>query len=630
MQKPAQSSIDDIDYKSFFDRTTEGIYRTTLNGKLIFANTALAHMAGYTSPEEMMGHINHTEQFYVRPQSRIDFLNHINDYGVIHNFEAQVYRKDRSKIWICENAWKVNDAKGKLLFFEGTVQDITDRKRLATEHEKRLRETIARKAAERAEKRFRTVFEQSPFSMQIFDKHGVTQNVNKAWVRLWRIPKNSVIGKYNVLEDVQLKKHKILSYIEKAFKGSYSEIPAIQYDVTKTIPNLNVKSKPWVKATIFPIKDAKDKVEHVVIMHEDITESKEAEDALHYQKSVLEAQKESSPDGIVIVSPEGKIITHNKRFVDIWGFPKKVLSSQLDQAALDLAKDQVDDPYKFIQRVTSVYRNQKRSHDKLIFKDGRVFDRHGSPIKGPDGTYKGYIWFFRDITAEATMEKRKDDFISIASHELKTPLTSIKAFAQLIDRHLSDKKDLKGAEYIKKMSRQLSRLTTLIDDLLDVSKIQSGKLILDRKKIPIKRIVKDTIEEISPTIKTHTITVTGNTKAYVYVDEFRISQVITNFLTNAEKYSPHSKDIILHMENDDKNAIVSIQDFGIGIHNKNVNRIFERFYRVESRHQNSHPGLGLGLYISAEIIKRHKGKVWVKSKKGAGSTFYFSLPLIME
>lgn len=631
MQKSHKNNISHIDYKSFFDRTTEGIYRTTLKGKLIFANRALARIAGYSSPEEMTGRIQHTKQFYVNPQSRLDFLERINDHGVIHNFEAQVYRKDKTKIWISENAWKVFDTKGKLLFFEGTVQDITDRKRYAGEHEKRLHEMIARKAAEKAEKRFRTIFEQTPFSMQIFDKYGMTKTVNHAWEKLWGIPKKMVVNQYNVLHDPQLKETGSISYIKQAFKGKYAEIPAIQYDVQRTISSIRPSQIPWVKAYIFPIKDENNEIEQVVLMHQDITESKTAENELQYQKSVLEAQMEVSPDGIIVISPEGTIISCNKRFQEMWELPKKVFASRSDKIALDSAKDLLKDPTKFMQRVLSVYRRPRKSHDKLYLKDGRVLDRHGAPIRGADSSYKGYVWFLRDITHEVQLEKRKDDFISIASHELKTPLTSIKAFTQLTERYLRAQNDSKGIEYVSKMSRQLMRLTTLVDDLLDVSRMQSGKLVLDRKKVHIKKIVKDTLTEISPTIKTHTITIQGNTNACVYADEFRISQVITNFLTNAEKYAPKSEKIIVEMSSDTENVCVSVQDFGMGISDKkNLNKIFERFYRLESRSKHSSPGLGLGLYISSEIIKRHKGKIGVKSKLGKGSTFYFSLPILKD
>jgi PAS domain S-box-containing protein len=232
-----------------------------------------------------------------------------------------------------------------------------------------------------------------------------------------------------------------------------------------------------------------------------------------------------------------------------------------------------------------------------------------------------------NIHLQKANESKKDEFISIASHELKTPLTTIKAFFQLTKREISASKPLNV--FMEKAERQMDRLERLISDLLDVSKINAGKMTYNQEEFHFGNALADVIESVQQTTRTHTIEFDGNCSAKYYGDQHRIEQVVINLLSNAVKYSPEGNRIIVKCEVEDNHIIVSVQDFGIGIEEENLKDLFNRFYRVEntaSRFQ----GLGLGLFISAEIIKRHGGSFWIESKVGEGSTFYFLLPLAGE
>ena len=221
-------------------------------------------------------------------------------------------------------------------------------------------------------------------------------------------------------------------------------------------------------------------------------------------------------------------------------------------------------------------------------------------------------------------EKKKDEFISIASHELKTPLTTTKAYIQLSQKVASP--ESRGYKLITKAEDQLSRLEKLISDLLDVSKIQAGKLIYDKEAFSFDKLLIETVGSIQLTSSSHKIVIEKLDKVQFSGDKLRIEQVLNNFLSNAIKYSPDAKKVIVRSEVSNDNIIVSVQDFGIGIDPIHVVGIFDRFYRVDNtaiRYQ----GLGLGLYISSEIIKRHGGSFWIESVLGEGSSFYFLLPL---
>lgn len=233
----------------------------------------------------------------------------------------------------------------------------------------------------------------------------------------------------------------------------------------------------------------------------------------------------------------------------------------------------------------------------------------------------------KDITEQKKLEKEKDEFIGIATHELKTPVTSVKAYTQILYRKFISDGDQKTAEVLYKMDTQINKLSELINDLLDVTKIQEGKLKLKESYFDFNELVREVVDEMQPTTEIHKIIVNlGKTKS-VFGDRDRIGQVITNLISNAIKYTPKAGKITIKSIIKSGNMILSVKDSGVGISKENKNRIFERLFRGFEKEKETYPGLGLGLYISKEIIERHGGRIWVDSKPGKGSKFYFSLLL---
>ena len=203
----------------------------------------------------------------------------------------------------------------------------------------------------------------------------------------------------------------------------------------------------------------------------------------------------------------------------------------------------------------------------------------------------------------------------------------MKIFIELLSRQI-DLTDLDEAKHlIERIHDQTNQLVELTNDLLDVSRIETGKLRLHKESFPLKAVVEETIEALVTSTRTHTFRLQVESDVLVKADRYRIFQVLINFLTNAIKYSPDNTEIVVRIEEKPKEVIVSVQDFGMGISKEQQKKIFKKLYQVIDKTSKTYPGLGLGLYISKEIIQRHNGKIWVKSEKGMGSTFYFSLPL---
>lgn len=232
---------------------------------------------------------------------------------------------------------------------------------------------------------------------------------------------------------------------------------------------------------------------------------------------------------------------------------------------------------------------------------------------------------FQDITEQKKLEKQKDEFISIASHELKTPLTTIKSFNEILKMQFG--KEEKPRYYLSKMHTEIDRLTGLVNELLDVSKIQSGSLTLRKEIVDIDKFIEEVIEDIQTTTSTHKIINKSRVEIKSLIDRHRIYQVLINLISNAIKYSPKADKIIISAKLKDKEIIFSVKDFGIGITKRDKKKVFDPFFQAITTIRQSHSGLGLGLHIAKEIVTRHSGTISVYSRKGIGSTFRFSLPI---
>lgn len=231
-----------------------------------------------------------------------------------------------------------------------------------------------------------------------------------------------------------------------------------------------------------------------------------------------------------------------------------------------------------------------------------------------------------EIEFRKEAERKKDEFISIASHELKTPMTSVKGYLQLLERSLA-KKDLELTETrLHKVQNQVEKLHILISDLLDMSKIDSGKLKLNRKKFNFDTLLNHVVDVMQHNNLHVKLIRKGNSDIEIFADEMRIEQVIVNFISNAIKYAPDADEIHITTELRNGQLYFSVTDFGIGMDNEHRDKVFEKFYRVEETSERFQ-GFGIGLFICHEIIERHQGEIGVNSTPGEGSEFYFYLSL---
>ncbi len=347
------------------------------------------------------------------------------------------------------------------------------------------------------------------------------------------------------------------------------------------------------------------------------------------KQAMLAAIIDSSDDAIISKTLEGIITSWNQAARKMFGYEESEVIGRHISLLIPYDRQQEEDMI-----IDSIRRGLKVQHFETLRQtsDGRLIpiSLTVSPIKSEDGTVIGASKIARDISEQVkareeirALNARKDEFIGIAGHELRTPITTIKGYMQLLEGQAESGV---ARDFLRKALRQVNKLNRLVGDLLDVSKIQAGQLQYNMIACRLLPVVREGIETVRQIYSGHSIElITPIEDPVITADGAKIEQVLINFLTNAVKYSPAAANIIVKVITSEGKAIVSVKDFGIGIPRHHLDDIFNRYYRVNPDQGSG--GLGIGLYISREIIRRHGGDTWVESKEGEGSVFYFSLPL---
>jgi signal transduction histidine kinase len=236
----------------------------------------------------------------------------------------------------------------------------------------------------------------------------------------------------------------------------------------------------------------------------------------------------------------------------------------------------------------------------------------------------------RMLFQKIELDRQKDDFISASSHELNTPLTSMKIYIDVLQHKVKAGKHHQYEEPLAMLHDQTERLIRLVSSMLDITRLKANRVIFRHEKVNLMSCIRSVVKGIQNASPLHEIILEGEITKYVWGDEDRLGQVVSNLLTNAIKYSPRGGVVTIKLKEIDTDIEISVQDTGIGIEKSHQKKIFDRFYRAVDTNESTFSGLGIGLYLSSEIVKKHKGKIWVESEKGKGATFYVTLPVATE
>ncbi|MDD3041620.1 MAG: PAS domain-containing sensor histidine kinase [Methanosarcinaceae archaeon] len=359
---------------------------------------------------------------------------------------------------------------------------------------------------------------------------------------------------------------------------------------------------------------------------------------------MLKSTFESSVDGIHVVDINGKVLFSNSKFARMWRIPEEFIKENSTKLLMNFVSEQLQAPEVFLSDMNKLYNSTESRMDNLYFKDGRVFERNSTPLLS-NGVLKGRVWSFRDVTCQRDAEealinekiraeeanRTKTEFLATMSHELRTPLNSIIGFSDILLTGMYGPVNERQLKYLENISKSGNHLLDIINEILDISKIESGNESLSFKYTEVVAIFEDVKNISFPLATSKNISLIFSVEPedmYVYVDKIKFKQILHNLVSNALKFTPKDGRVEVTAKRLQDSVEISVRDSGIGIAKDKQELIFEPFKQVDSTLSREYDGTGLGLAIVNKFVKMHEGDICVESDVDKGTTFTVSLPLM--
>ena len=476
---------------------------------------------------------------------------------------------------------------------------------------------------------FQDLFYYSPSLLAIFKGENHTIDIaNDAMKKVWG-KGSDIIGRPLIEVLPELENQGIIELLDQVYHTGES------YHDDELPVELVINGKPKLRYFDFTYqaqRNSKGEIVGVANLANDVTKQAILNKKIKKSERDFRELINFMPHKISLSDVEGNPIFYNQNWLDYVG---KSSEAFINQPILEIIHPEEKDR---VSNEVAKCLSEGCDFDlevRILDKDGN-YHWHltkATPIRDEEGNITFWISSSTEIQKLKEDEKRKEDFLKLVSHELKTPVTSIKGYVQLLlailpsDNDESEKRfPLKP--YLNRIETQVERLIRLLSEMLDISRIEQNELELKNELFNLNKHVEEIVEDLSYTNNNININLEHKLDCNVVADRDRIGQVIINFITNAIKYSPDCDRVeITIYEYQDKEVAVSVKDFGIGIEKKDQQQIFKKFYRVSGNNDDTYEGFGIGLYLSSEIIEKHNGKIFIKSDVGEGSEFIFTIPL---
>ncbi|QYA24681.1 PAS domain S-box protein [Gramella sp. MT6] len=518
--------------------------------------------------------------------------------------------------WVLDSGSPRYNADGEFEGMIGTVIDV---------HEEKLKEQLIREK----EHRIRSIIEEANVATALYTgKEMRIEMANEAMIDLWGKEK-SVIGTtlHEALPELEGQPfHDLLQEVFTTGKTYWGKEDPVDLVID------NQLQTGYFNFTYKALRDEKGEIYGILNMAIDVSEMVHSKELLKDSEARYRQMADLMPEKVFNINANGKVIYFNQGWLEYTGLDKAEFEKKgLDSFIHPSEKEEFNRNWQYSLQTGSDfemelrYLNKKGKYKWHLNRAEAIFDENGN--------IQVWICTATEIQKIKAEEKRKEDFLKLVSHELKTPVTSIKGYVQLLLSMLKKKDDIPLSSMpfetsLKRIDQQIVRLTRLISEMLDLSRIEKNKLVLQKERFSINDLVSDTIQDINYTNTNYNIILTNEFECDIYADKDRIGQVLINLVTNAVKYSPVNQDIEVKIQKSAKNKVaVSVKDSGIGIDKENLKKIFKRFYRIDFKNEDTYSGFGIGLYLANEIMKRHNGKISVESEKGKGSIFTFTLDI---
>ncbi len=618
-------------YRGIFENTVEGIFQSSPEGRYLSANPALARMLGYDSPQDLIaGVADIRRQLYVNPEDRKKFQKSLEEHGFVTGFEIEEYRKDGRIIWVSINARAVGDPEGRIRYYEGTIEDITDRK-------------SAEEALRESEDRYRTIFRNSPLGIFRTTVNGRFLEANPAAAKLFGYDSPEML-----IREIHDIGKQLFAHPEDRPRIISEQIGSS--GVTRRVTRYRRKDGSELIANLYlqTIRSAEGQPLFFEGIVEDITERVRAEEALRRANETLRATLEAAPLAIFDLDTEGRVKS-------LWNAAaEQMLGWGRDEAIGRFLPSVQEDKKEEFNRFRDWIRSGKRmmGHDVVRRrKDGSLIEYsiYAAPEYDNDGKVAGNIAVLVDITdrkrtedqirkLNMELEQRVKDrtarleaanreleaFAYSVSHDLRAPLRHIDGFLELLQNRTGTIQDEKSRHYMAVITDSAKKMGRLIDDLLSFSRM--GRYEMSKIQVDLGALVKEAIREVAPEAEGRTIRWKIGELPVVAGDRAMLRIVLVNLISNALKFTlPREQaDIEIGCQVGEKETVIFIRDNGVGFDMAYVDKLFNVFQRLH--HADEFEGTGIGLANVRRIISRHGGRTWAEGENNQGAAFYFSLP----
>ncbi|EFH82933.1 PAS domain S-box protein [Ktedonobacter racemifer] len=534
-------------------------------------------------------HPDDQEDIRARWQHALETGDMYEHEGLLKHAHTGEYR------WFLTRAMPVRDEAGQILKWCGTCTDIHDKKR--------------------AEAELRVLIDAIPQHVWILGPDGLSEYGNQRWCEYTGMTYQQYQGDgWHQAIHPDDRQHTLTLWRQTCAMGEPFEIEyRLKHGQTGTYR--------WFLGRALPVRDETGQILKWFGTCTDIEEQKRIEAALRESQERTSVLMNSSIIGINIAEGE-QIVDANDTFLYMTGYTREDLRTGKINWMQMTPPEYLDRTVEAHQELAAK-RLMTPYEKEYVCKDGSRLPVLVGSI-GLEHNPLQNIAFVLDNSARQELEQRKDAFISMASHELRNPLTALKMQTSLLHRQLV-KQGLQ-APALSSMQTQINKITRLVEDLLDVSKIQAGRLEYQQEIVDLDALLREIADTMLHTHPSHTILLHGTVGTSLMGDRDRLGQVFTNLLSNAIKYSPGAETVEMELSASEEAVTILVRDHGLGIPREQRDKIFDRFYRVTDPKQKAIPGLGMGLYIVAEIVKHHGGTIMVESEMGKGSTFQVTLP----
>jgi len=622
---PVISEINGDLYKSLFENVHDGIYRSTPDGRILTANPALVKMLGYDTEEELK-EMNIGRNIYVSSRERNSFVRQINSKCRLADVELRLKKKDGSEIIVLENSHSVFNKKGELLYYEGTLTEITERKRT----EEALRES---------ENRYHTLIETLQDGISLFDFTGKLLYFNKRKKIMLGYKNDDDFLKLNTFEMIHPDdRQKAGKYFRELLsKGAFShkELRIVRKNGTWF----------WAEFSATVLKDINGNPHLVIDSMRDISERKMAAEEMKLRIEQLRQIIDLVPSYIFAKDIDGKFLLANKALAEVFGLSPEEIQGKKD-SDYGASSEQVKWYRKHDLEVIKKGAPVIIPEEQVLRKDGTLgwFQTVKIPYHHPGYAKPAILGIATEITERKSIEadlikakekaeesdRLKTAFLHNISHEIRTPMNAIVGFASLLET--PGLEDITRSQYTEIINRSSNQLLSIISDIVEISNIETGHVKLSVSKTNINQLIQKLFEQFSPRAKQSGLKLSfmkGPAKRdhEIVTDESKLIQIISNLLDNSLKFTA-SGSISFGYEMKDNLVDFFVRDTGVGIKKEELERVFDRFYQGEAPEKNKTEGTGLGLSICKGLVELMGGEIWVVSKPGEGTEFRFRIPVV--